>query len=127
MKKHNGGVSRSDRLNAELKREISEIIARKLKNPLVTAMVSVTSVDCSRDLAYAKVFVSAFSADEEKKNSTFAALVDDAKKIRYELSKTMRILSVPELDFVLDRSLEYGDKMDKLLLKIGVNSEEEEK
>ncbi len=127
MKKHNGGVSRSDRLNAELKREISEIIARKLKNPLVTAMVSVTSVDCSRDLAYAKVFVSVFSADEEKKNSTFAALVDDAKKIRYELSKTMRIRTVPELDFVLDRSLEYGDKMDKLLLKIGVNSEEEEK
>lgn len=127
MKKHNGGVSRSDRLNAELKREISEIIARKLKNPLVTAMVSVTSVDCSRDLAYAKVFVSVFSADEEKKNSTFAALVDDAKKIRYELSKAMRIRTVPELDFVLDRSLEYGDKMDKLLLKIGVNSEEEEK
>ena len=127
MKKHNGGVSRSDRLNAELKREISEIIARKLKNPLVTAMVSVTSADCSRDLAYAKVFVSVFSADEEKKNSTFAALVDDAKKIRYELSKAMRIRTVPELDFVLDRSLEYGDKMDKLLLKIGVNSEEEEK
>ena len=127
MKKHNGGVSRSDRLNAELKRQISEIIARKLKNPLVTAMVSVTSVDCSRDLAYAKVFVSVFSADEEKKNSTFAALVDDAKKIRYELSKAMRIRTVPELDFVLDRSLEYGDKMDKLLLKIGVNSEEEEK
>ena len=127
MKKHNGGVSRSDRLNAELKREISEIIARKLKNPLVTAMVSVTSVDCSRDLSYAKVFVSVFSADEEKKNSTFAALVDDAKKIRYELSKTMRIRTVPELDFVLDRSLEYGDKMDKLLLKIGINSEEEEK
>lgn len=124
MKKHGGGVSRTDRLNAELKREISEIIAKKLKNPAVTAMVSVTDVDVSPDISYAKVFVSVFSTDENKKNESFAALLRDAKKIRYELGKSMRIRTVPELDLVLDRSLEYGDKMDKLLLKI---SEDENK
>ena len=119
MKKNAGGVSRADRLNAEFKREISEIIARKLKDPMITAMVSVTSVDCSRDLSYAKVFVSVFSTDEEKKNSTFSALASDAKKIRYELGKSMRVRTVPELDFMLDKSIEYGDKMDKILYKIG--------
>jgi len=124
MKKHGGGVSRTDRLNAELKREISEIIAKKLKNPAVTAMVSVTDVDVSPDISYAKVFVSVFSTDENKKNESFAALCADAKKIRYELGKSMRIRTVPELDLVLDRSLEYGDKMDKLLHKI---SEDEKK
>ena len=118
MKKHGGGVSRTDRLNAELKREISEIIAKKLKNPAVTAMVSVTDVDVSPDISYAKVFVSVFSTDENKKNESFAALCADAKKIRYELGKSMRIRTVPELDLILDRSLEYGDKMDKLLYKI---------
>lgn len=124
MKKHGGGVSRTDRLNAELKREISEIIAKKLKNPAVTAMVSVTDVDVSPDISYAKVFVSVFSTDENKKNESFAALYADAKKIRYELGKSMRIRTVPELDLILDRSLEYGDKMDKLLYKI---SEDEKK
>lgn len=124
MKKHGGGVSRTDRLNAELKREISEIIAKKLKNPAVTAMVSVTDVDVSPDISYAKVFVSIFSTDENKKNESFAALCADAKKIRYELGKSMRIRTVPELDLILDRSLEYGDKMDKLLYKI---SEDEKK
>lgn len=124
MKKHGGGVSRTDRLNAELKREISEIIAKKLKNPAVTAMVSITDVDVSPDISYAKVFVSVFSTDENKKNESFAALCADAKKIRYELGKSMRIRTVPELDLILDRSLEYGDKMDKLLYKI---SEDEKK
>lgn len=124
MKKHGGGVSRTDRLNAELKREISEIIAKKLKNPAVTAMVSVTDVDVSPDISYAKVFVSVFSTDEKKKNESFTALCADAKKIRYELGKSMRIRTVPELDLILDRSLEYGDKMDKLLYKI---SEDEKK
>lgn len=124
MKKHGGGVSRTDRLNAELKREISEIIAKKLKNPAVTAMVSVTDVDVSPDISYAKVFVSVFSTDENKKNESFAALCADAKKIRYELGKSMFIRTVPVLDLILDRSLEYGDKMDKLLYKI---SEDEKK
>lgn len=124
MKKHGGGVSRTDRLNAELKREISEIIAKKLKNPAVTAMVSVTDVVVSPDISYAKVFVSVFSTDENKKNESFTALCADAKKIRYELGKSMRIRTVPELDLILDRSLEYGDKMDKLLYKI---SEDEKK
>ena len=123
MKKNAGGVSRADRLNAEFKREISEIIARKLKDPMITAMVSVTSVDCSRDLSYAKVFVSVFSTDEEKKNSTFSALAADAKKIRYELGKSMRVRTVPELDFVLDKSIAYGDKMDKILLKLSEDGE----
>lgn len=123
MKKNAGGASRADRLNAEFKREISEIIARKLKDPMITAMVSVTSVDCSRDLSYAKVFVSVFSTDEEKKNSTFSALAADAKKIRYELGKSMRVRTVPELDFVLDKSIEYGDKMDKILLKLSEDGE----
>ena len=70
------------------------------------------------------MFVSVFSTDENKKNESFAALCADAKKIRYELGKSMRIRTVPELDLILDRSLEYGDKMDKLLYKI---SEDEKK
>jgi ribosome-binding factor A len=111
-------VSRNERLNGEFQKEIYEIISRRLKNPLVTEMFSILRVDCSRDLSYAKVFVSVYSKDENKKKITFDAIKADAKKIRFELAKVIRARTVPELNFVLDDSMEYGDKMDKLFKSI---------
>jgi ribosome-binding factor A len=114
----NKRISRNERLNGEFQKEIYEIISRRLKNPLVTEMFSILRVDCSRDLSYAKVFVSVYSKDENKKKITFDAIKADAKKIRFELAKVIRARTVPELNFVLDDSMEYGDKMDKLLKSI---------
>lgn len=111
-------VSRSDRLNAEFQKEIYDIISRKLKNPLVTEMFSIIAVDTSRDLSHAKVYVSVYSTNEEKKKATFEAISSDAKKIRYELAKVVRARTVPELHFFLDTSMEYGDKMEKLFKSI---------
>lgn len=112
-------VSRTDRLNSELKREIYEVITRKIKNPYVTAMVSVVNVDVTPDLKHAKVLLSVYSTDSEKTKSTFDAIVADAKKIRFELGHAMRIRTVPELHFVLDDSIEYSAKISQLLNKIG--------
>lgn len=114
----NRAVPRTERLNAEFQREVSNVIARKLKNPLITEMVSVLSVDVSSDLKHAKVYLSVYSKSPEKRDATFSAIKADAKKIRYELGKTMKIRTVPELSFVLDGSMEYGDKMDKLFKEI---------
>lgn len=111
-------VSRSDRLNAEFQKEIYDIIARKLKNPLVTEMFSIVAVDTSRDLSHAKVYISVYSKNEEKKTATFEAIKADAKKIRFELAKVVRARTVPELHFFLDTSMEYGDKMEKLFKSI---------
>jgi ribosome-binding factor A len=111
-------ISRNDRLNGEFQKEIYEIISRRLKNPLITEMFSILRVDCSRDLSSAKVYVSVYSTDQNKKKITFDAIKADAKKIRFELAKVIRARTVPELNFVLDDSMEYGDKMDKLLKSI---------
>ena len=116
--KRNSKISRNDRLNGEFQKEIYEIISRRLKNPLITEMFSILRVDCSRDLSYAKVYVSIYSANEEKKKATFDAISKDAKKIRYELAKVIRARTVPELQFILDDSMEYGDKMEKLFKAI---------
>lgn len=113
-----GRVSRSDRLNAEFQKEIYQIISRRLKNPLITEMFSVMAVDTSRDLSHAKVYISVYSTNEEKKKATFEAIKADAKKIRFELAKTVRARTVPELHFFLDGSMEYGDKMEKLFKSI---------
>lgn len=111
-------VNRNDRLNGEFQKEIYEIISRRLKNPLVTEMFSILRVESSRDLSYAKVFVSVYSKDDAKKKATFDAIKGDAKKIRFELAKVIRARTVPELHFVLDDSMEYGDKMEKLFKSI---------
>ena len=111
-------VNRNDRLNGEFQKEIYEIISRRLKNPLVTEMFSVLRVDTSRDLSHAKVFISIYSKNEEKKKITFDAISADAKKIRYELAKVIRARTVPELHFFLDDSMEYAGKMDKLFKTI---------
>ena len=111
-------INRTDKLNGEFQKEIYDIIKRRIKNPLITEMFSILRVDTSRDLSHAKVFVSVFSTNEEKKIATFNAIVADAKRIRYELAKTSSIRTVPELHFHLDDSMEYSDKMNKLFNKI---------
>lgn len=116
--RRNSGVSRSDRINSELQKEIYEIISRKLKNPLITEMFSILAVDCANDLSFAKVYVSVFSTNKEKSKATFDAIKADAKKIRFELAKVIRARTVPELNFILDGSMEYGDKMDKIFKQI---------
>ncbi|MBQ7339612.1 MAG: 30S ribosome-binding factor RbfA [Clostridia bacterium] len=118
MQRRRSNVNRSDRINAELQKEIYEIISRRLKNPLITEMFSVLKVDCAKDLSYAKVYISVYSKNEEKKSATFKAIKEDAKKIRYELSKSMTVRTVPELNFILDDSMDYSDKMNKLFKEI---------
>ncbi len=116
--KKKGGANRQDRLNSELQKEIYEIIARKLKNPLITEMFSVLKVDCSKDLSYAKVYISVYSTDKEKSERTFSAIKEDAKRIRHELSRSMILRTVPELTFILDDSMEYSAHMNEIFKKI---------
>ena len=110
--------NRTDKLNGEFQKEIYEIISRRIKNPLITEMFSITRVETARDIGHAKVFVSVYSKDAAKKKRTFDTIVSEAKRIRFELAKTSNIRTVPELHFIADDSMEYGDKMDKLFAKI---------
>ena len=113
-----GKVKRTDKLNGEFQKDIYEIISRRLKNPYITEMFTILRVDTSKDLSHAKVYISIYSKDEGKKATTFKAISDDAKRIRYELSKISNIRTVPELHFILDESLEYSDKINRLFDKI---------
>lgn len=113
-------VSRTSRLDSEYKREIANIINGPLRDraPEVSGLISVTSVSVASDLKNARVFVSIYTADAEKKKSSFAALCENAGFIRHELAQVMRMRTVPALQFVLDDSLEYGAHMEELFSKI---------
>ncbi len=118
---------REKRLNSEFRKEIYEILKYKVKSPYLTEMFGITEVVATNDLKYAKVYVSVFSTNAEKKARTFAAICDSAKFVRSEMSKTMHIRTVPELNFILDNSEEYGQKIENILNTITYSDDGEEK
>lgn len=109
---------RGGRINEEVRREISVIIRDEIKDPRMTAMVSITAVKVTKDLRYAKVFVSIFGKNEEEKNETFAALKSASGYIRKEVSKRMNLRNTPQILFELDDSISYSMKIEELIEKV---------
>ncbi|AIX75094.1 MAG: 30S ribosome-binding factor RbfA [Mixta calida] len=116
---------RPQRVAQELQKELAMIIQREIKDPRVGMMVTVSGVEVSRDLAYAKVFVT-FLNDEDA-NSIKAgvkALQDASGYIRSLLGKAMRLRIVPELTFFYDNSLVEGMRMSNLVTNVVKNDAE---
>ena len=109
---------RQEKLNAEFLRGINDILSRRVKDPRLTEMYTLTGVKTDTELSTAKVYVSIFSADEVKSSATFNAIKDSAGFVRQILSKEMHIRSIPKFEFVLDNRGEYGQKIDMLLNEI---------
>ena len=116
---------RMSRINAEIQKSIAEIITNKINNPDVDGMiVSVSKVDTAPDLETAKVYISVLGSDQQQKKC-FDAIVSSAGFIRYELSRMIRLKSVPVLNFKYDTSYETGERILNLIegLNIGENDE----
>ena len=109
---------RGQRLNSEFRKNIYDVIKYDLNNPLISEMFSVTEVDVSPDMKNARVYISVYSTDQEKKKNTFDAIVNSAGEIRRCLCSKMHIRYVPVLRFYEDSALEYGNKIDMILSTI---------
>jgi len=107
-------VSRTERISEEIKREISAIIQKELKDPRLPDLVSVLSAEVTKDLRYAKVYVSVLGTEEEKKNA-MQGLKSAAGFIRREIGHRLQLRYVPELVFELDNSIERGVYITKLI------------
>ncbi len=112
-------VSRTSRLNGEYQKEISEILRRmKDRQPDLKGIISVTEADVAPDLKTANIYISIYAKSEEEKLRSFAVIKELAGQIRHELSKVMKMRTVPALSFRMDGGMEYGSKMDELFKKI---------
>ena len=109
---------RGGRINEEVRREISNIIQNEIKDPRLTAMVSVTNVKVTKDLRYAKVFVSIFAKNDEEKNNSFVALKNASGYIRKEIGQRINLRYNPQIMFELDESINYGMHIEKLIQKV---------
>ncbi len=111
---------RPNRVAEEIKRELVAIIRSELKDPRVDGLVSVTDVEVTSDLSYAKVFISKYGSESSRQDA-LKGLEKAAGFIRSELSKRLKLRYMPELIFVLDDSLEYGAKIETILNNINDN------
>ena len=109
---------RGGRINEEVRREVSNIIQNEIKDPRLTAMVSVTAVKVTKDLRYAKVFVSIFGKDEEEKNNTFTELKNASGYIRKEIGIRINLRHNPQIIFDLYYSISYGMHIEGLIHKV---------
>lgn len=116
MQKNRGTSNRLDRINEELKKEISNIINYEVKNSKITGMLSVTKVRVSPDLSFARVYVSMLNSKNVK--DTLAGLKASSGFVRKMVAQRMNLRITPELVFEFDDSLVYGDKIDKILKEI---------
>lgn len=105
-----------NRIDEELKKEISNIINFELNNPKVTGLISVTKVKVTPDLRFARVYVSMIN--EKNKKATLSALKTSSGHIRTEVAKKVNLRTTPEIIFEFDESLEYGAKIDSIIREI---------
>lgn len=110
-------VKRTTRLNSLLKEVISEVIKRDVRNPHVNELLTVTRVDITSDLHYAKVYISVIGTDAQKAD-TLKALQTAAGFIAVNSSKKVTMRYFPSLTFKLDDSVDRHMRIEELLGEI---------
>ena len=113
------GQLRIEKVQELIKQEVSKIILQELKDPRI-GFVTVTQVDVSGDLKYAKIYVSLLGSQEEVKN-TWAALQSSLGYLRREIGNRIKLRCTPELSFQIDKSLDHSVHIQELLDKIKKN------
>lgn len=114
--------NRIGRINEEIQRELAELI-RSLKDPRVQTMITITRVETTPDLRYAKVMISVM--EEAKEKEALKGLRSAGGWLRRELGSRLQLRYTPELVFELDDSLKYGAHMFDLLSKLNISRGDE--
>ena len=110
-----------DRINEDIKYYVSKIIREDIKNPRITGVISITSVNTTKDLRYAKIYVSIFGT--KYTHQTFNELKKSSGYIRKQLASMLKARNITDLVFELDDSMEYGSHMDEVLKKLELEDE----
>lgn len=110
--------SRSDRVRKALMKEVSDIVAHEIRDPALDGiLISVTDVEVTQDLRFARIFFS-IMGDHETQQEILALLKEHQSRIRSEIGKRIRLRYTPDIDLRLDDSLERGARVSQLLDQI---------
>lgn len=115
--------SRTKRIAEEIRKVIASMLISGIKDPRITALISVTDVEVTSDLSYATVYVSILGGDEE---SNLEGLRSASGFIRREVSKGVKLRHTPQIIFKVDNSIENGMYMEGLIKKVNSNLSDDE-
>ncbi len=117
---------KNTRINSEVQKELSRIIAREIKDPRISPMTSVVSVTVAPDLKTCKAYISVLG-DEQAQKDTIEGLKSAQGFIRRELAHSVNLRNTPDIRFILDQSIEYGVNMSKKIDEINAPIHERER
>ena len=123
---------RQGRMGEEIRKIISDLLFKGLKDPRLSAMISITAVEVTSDGSYATVYLSVLgmNSNPEKaaaqQQDTLDALNSAKGFIRKEIGRQIKLRHVPDLIFKIDKSLEYGRHIDELISTLDIRHDEDE-
>jgi len=114
---------RTERVNDLIQAEISELLKRRVKDPRIGDLVTVTEVATSADLRHAKVFISVMGSEDEKRE-TLKCLSAASGFLRRELGERLTLRYIPELSFEQDNSIEHGAHVLRLIEQLASENDQ---
>lgn len=123
---------RQGRMGEEIRKIISDLLFKGLKDPRLSAMISITAVEVTSDGSYATVYVSVLGMDPDKEKAaaqqqdTLDALASAKGFIRKEIGRQIKLRHVPDLIFKIDKSLEYGRHIEEIISELDIKYDEDE-
>jgi ribosome-binding factor A len=107
------------RINKQLQREISLLLEQRVKNDMARNAV-ITGVECARDLEFARVYFTTINS--ANRESVLTELRKLKGALRSMLGQVLELRHIPALEFMIDQSLDYGERIDGILHKLGLDS-----
>ena len=119
----NNGFKRTDRIAEMMQRKLSEIIQREVKDPRMPGFVTISAVKVAADLGHAKIYFTVFNED---KALAASILNGAASYLRSALARTIKLRTVPQLHFIYDESIEYGNRLSRLIDEVNPSENDDE-
>ena len=116
---------KNTRINGEVQKELAEIIRGEIKDPRISPLTSVISVEVAPDLKTCKASISVYG-DDHVAEDTLAGLRSAEGYIRRELARRINLRNTPEIRFIVDQSIAYGVKMSKLIDEVAKSDAQKE-
>lgn len=114
---------RTDRIAEMIQRKLAQIIQQEIKDPRMPALITISAVKVSKDLSYAKVYFTVFNSNAEE---TATILNTAASYLRTILARSLTLRTVPQLHFIYDESIEYGNRLSRLIDEVNASTSTEE-
>ena len=120
------GMYRREMMQSEIMRVLSEAV-RNMKDPRLEGIVSVTRVELSKDLRYAKVYVSIFENDEEKRKEVFDVIEKAKGYLKTQIAREIRTFKAPEITLINDKGIENAFELEKIFKRLKSDKKDEKR